>query len=233
MHRGLCPDWEKFYHLIVTDEETEVESNYPVARTPRLWTHGFFNLPVAYNAGIEYALAEGFDWVSNTFADLVPLNYPTVMPISGAGSSRIYYQQSGECLLQVNFAALPDSKWKPCSNMTVHRDLFADYRFCEDYYGYGFEDLDFICWLYFERDAMLTPMDMRCVHLDHPPSQVQDATLSEEERQGKLWSSPTQFQRSRKLLVDRMAAWCLRTGKALPNHMPPDLCREAAKQCSW
>lgn len=137
-----------------------------------LRTNGKFNFSKYKNASMRYARDHGYDWLIQGDSDLVMLQPPSLYPESGLSSVMTYYCQPNENIKDLV------ARWKSGSKMTwvgtayllMSRYIFTNFSFCEQFYGYGYDDADFmnnVLWPEPHRISRAdgTPFGARGIHI--------------------------------------------------------------------
>lgn len=121
-----------------------------------------FCISKARNAAIGFARREGYDWVVLLDADHVVLNPMELAPRSGFGAPMTAWQWEHEGFPLDLSAA---ERWMESQWWILGREHFGR-QFCEQFVGYGFEEVDF--QRHVMADVPVTETDLRVVHLWHP-----------------------------------------------------------------
>jgi hypothetical protein len=189
--------WDR---LLVTDQDSSVERpcGYEVV-FDRLFTHGKFNYSKVRNASMRYAEQHGYDWLIQANPDIVMLHPPTSFPENGLTSIMTYHAQPEESIPEVisRWRAGYEAGFIGTTYFLMSRDIFSKYRFHEEFYGYGYDDQDFlnnVMW----RDRISrmdgTPFGGRAIHVSYP---------------GNIWGdSGPDLVRNRALFEERWRRTC-------------------------
>jgi hypothetical protein len=154
--------------IIVTDQGENPGLDLPVLHTSgkkedRIW------LARLRNAGIRHAIENGYDWWIDGDTDKVlvtPMNLP---PKSGYSAIPTYWSRERETHDEiVQKARMNVAAYGPSAFFLVRRDIFEKHQFCEEYSGYGVDDIDFHANVLAREKIYQTLTDMRGVHLWHP-----------------------------------------------------------------
>lgn len=164
---GLTDNWYDWF-LEVQQWQHHHLSDY-VAKFDRFVTversSGDPNISRMRNRCMEEAIRGGYDWV--ILADIDCLFYSdwTLFPGTGAGFLWWKREKPGVAW-PMSFPG--HEGHSPCSIMTLHRDVFSKFRFCEDFEGHGYEDTDFINNVLAPEGIHFKTTDLHCAHLWHP-----------------------------------------------------------------
>lgn len=135
--------------------------NYHILQSNDLFTNGFHNLAIGKNIGINYAIENGYDWLFICDADVVVFK-EFKFSENGFIVSQWIKLEKGifDPLKSLN-------SFTPSSMYLLGRKVFSKLRYHEEYYGHGWEDMDFF-WI--ERRKHNIECDMtnnNCLHLYH------------------------------------------------------------------
>jgi hypothetical protein len=138
-----------------------------------LFTQGKFNYSRCRNASIKYAKEHGYDWLIQSNPDIVMLQPPQSFPASGLTSVMTHQSMRGEDVpaLIREWRTRADLRFVGSSYFLMGADIFSKYRFCEDYYGYGYDDQDFMSnVLWPDRISRMdgTSFGARAIHVSYP-----------------------------------------------------------------
>ncbi len=170
--RQILPGWDELPKLFIIEEGQKVpETNCTVVRMP-FFKDGKIMFSQLKNAGIDYATANGYDWLLDCDADTAILKMPTFLPQSGYGSMRCYFtkeQESHDSVLErARSRTIFYDESVGSSRFLTHRNVFTQCRYFEGLSGYGGEDLDYHETVLPCAGIHTTDTDMRGVHFWHP-----------------------------------------------------------------
>lgn len=183
--------WDK---LLVTDKEksADIPKEWNVVQS-NLFEHGKFNYSRYRNVAMAYAEEKHYDYLIQSNADMFMLSPPRTFAESGISYLMTYHTEPGEDVDGVlmkykNGIAL---KYIGATAFIMERKIFSRFKFYEGYYGYGFDDIDFIGNVIAPAGVVLqdgTPFGARAIHIYDSgnlwgPSQQEDANRNKE-----LWS---------------------------------------------
>jgi hypothetical protein len=136
--------WDR---LLVTDQKglANEPRGYEILKED-LWTNGKFNYSRYRNASMRYAAERGYDWMIQGNADLVMLRPPESFPDGGLSSIPAQDCTASEVEAQIlkYQSGSEDFRWGTTSCFLMGKKVFGLFSFCERFYGYGYEDADFM-----------------------------------------------------------------------------------------
>lgn len=150
---------------IVSDVDIGALGRIPVI-TANCWERGEFCISRCRNAAIEYAARKNYDWLLLLDADHIVVNWPLMAP-------SISFPPSGFAAPAGAWAAETEppfrdldlaSRWMQSQWFLLGRQHF-NRRFCEEYVGYGLEEVDFQHVVM--ADVPLDHTSLRIIHLWH------------------------------------------------------------------
>lgn len=141
---------------------------------------GSFCLPRFRNAAIDHAIKYHYDLLVIGDADSVflpdTLNENTIY-----STALVAHLNEGETPFMLRGAEHGVVQFKPCSWFILHRSVFLNHRFDEEYKGYGYEDLEFNRRL--NRNGIhYDPRSLLAYHMWHPIAVNSDEMARNHER---------------------------------------------------
>lgn len=125
----------------------------------------------ARNAAIDFARAQGHEWLMLCDCDAVLIDQPRILPASGYGVPKIYGQKSADedFSLSLSRALNPDAETFSVGNswFILGREIIERFRFNENFHGHGWEDREFDARVK-AAGIPLEECDLRMVQLFHP-----------------------------------------------------------------
>lgn len=108
-----------------------------------------FNKAKCQNLAIEYAIEEGADWILMMDSTGVLINEILEFPESGYATAWVFAAPPGQTNPDLREGSEwcgfgCKSRWSPVNSLfLLGRTVFTRVRFCEDYIGFGYQDIDF------------------------------------------------------------------------------------------
>ncbi len=189
--------WDR---LLVTDGKgiPHEPSGYQTLRED-LWTNGKFNYSRYRNASMRYAAYYGYDWMIQGNADLVMLRPPQLFPEGGLSSIPAHDCTAPQAEAQVlkYLSGSEDFRWGTTSCFLMGKKVFGSFSFCERFYGYGYEDADFM-------NNVIWPEPHRLIREEGLPLGARSLNILGDDQ---IWGSTMKFdmERNRSLFEDRAA----------------------------
>jgi hypothetical protein len=183
--------------LFITDINSRVPppKGFDVVQA-ELFTHGKFNYSRCRNASMAYAKEHGYDWLIQANPDIVMLQPPRSFPETGISSVMTYHTKASDDVSAVvrEWRVMGSLEFLPTSYFIMNASIFTQYRFCEDFYGYGYDDMDFLSNVLW-RDGISrmdgTQFGAKAIHVYYPDN---------------IWgNSGPDMERNRSLFEQRLA----------------------------
>jgi hypothetical protein len=154
--------------VFVTDHHVDFDPGFPVIRTSFM-DRDRVCLAAIKNVIIDYAIQGGYDWLMDGDADRFLARRPTMFPPSGYAPMGCYCSSQGQTVNQIVELYRADRLVFPGSFFNLlSREVFKKHRFCEEYIGYGFEDVDYRENVLAANGIHEASSDARGIHLWHP-----------------------------------------------------------------
>jgi hypothetical protein len=165
-------DW--FDSAIVTDHEMPVPRGlvtYVVRCNP--WTPEggarWWNISIARNMGLDLAIAGKYEWTFFVDGDVILPRRPSVWPRTGFARVPLFRQPQNLPLEEIR--RMVEAGSLPCgdsSQFLLGAEVLPRVRWCQEYFGYGWEDLDFVFNVLARYQGIQDGgTDARAVHLWH------------------------------------------------------------------
>lgn len=136
--------FEQYDKIILTDFKTQIDVGLKVVRRD-ICPEGKYSMPVARNAAFKVAEEGGYEWHFDGDADRVVLDCPKEFPEPGLGYVSMHHFLKDETEKDIlEKYALGKINFRPSSFFVTHREFFTKLRFCEEFVGYGYDDIDFV-----------------------------------------------------------------------------------------
>lgn len=165
--------------LVITDRQGDPNVGLPIYRSADFWTaEGKVWFARLRNIGMRLAGELGYEWWIDGDADKSLIVPPTRFPDSGYACIPIFWAKKNESEVAIRKGLQANSlKYGGSVYFVVRRDVFTKHKFCEDYVGYGLDDIDY-------HENVLAPAgihqgktDARGAHLWHPPYRKQTVEI--------------------------------------------------------
>jgi hypothetical protein len=187
--------WDKFF-ITDTSEGVSPPPGYDCMRA-NLMTHGRLSFSVYRNLAMTYAAEHNYDWIIVSNADVVMLQSPRSFPRNGLSSVMTYHSRPNEDIRDILalWRAGVSLHFQETTFLLMGRDIFGKYRFCEEFYGYGHEDGDFLSHVLAPEGISRldgTPYGARGVHINHDNDGVWENIESDLRRNESLFAQRQQ-----------------------------------------
>lgn len=162
------PQAVEFYdRLVITDLKSQIDVGLPVVRGD-ICPGGKYSMPVARNFAFKTATDRGYDWHFDGDSDRVIADGPPKWTEPGLGCVNMHHFLKHETHEEV-MQRFRDGRlqFTASSFFISHRSVFAKLKFCEEFTGYGFDDLDFVYNVCFPAGVQKIVVPVRGFHLWH------------------------------------------------------------------
>lgn len=164
------PFIKNYDFLIVTDDALAIYpyihnlhnyKNYNIYESKLLFTNGFHNLSIGKNIGINYAIQNNYNWLFICDADVVIFKDFKFSKNGFIVSQWIKLEKNiFDPLKSLNTLT-------PSSMYLLNKNVFSKLRYYEDYYGHGWEDMDFFWIERRKHNIECSMINNNCLHLYH------------------------------------------------------------------
>lgn len=169
----LWPAWLDVKKVFVVNEDYKYESRFPknagdVVRIKLFDDKGHILFARAKNTGLRWAETHQVDWILDADADSVIVKPPDREPSTPYSSMLCHFQGELESLEEVEKKARAGKlQLRHFSRFLLHRNVFANHKFDEEFFGYAGEDVDYHLNLVQHQNVQWSDCGMAGINLYH------------------------------------------------------------------
>lgn len=149
--------------IIITDKGFPIRAGIDMQVVPNLWRGDQFRISRARNACMDAAVARGADYLVLIGTDVIVTSLGTRLPETDFGLANIRFQKEGQPIGETS-----NNLMHSCCYV-IGKQVLQRFRYCEDFVGYGWEDIDFEINVVRHAGIPLALCDVELLHLWHPP----------------------------------------------------------------